>query len=240
MKIKLAILFALAFSLLTPAYASIQVMGTRIIFNAKEKEQSVRINNVGETPSLIQVWIDSRKESKIDDKENVPFMITPPIARINTGKGKVLRIFSTDETAAKYPKDRETMLWINILDVPPEAEETDGKNLMNIAIRTRLKFFYRPEGLKGDLLTASQQVTWRMKKTASGYSFTGSNNSPYYISYASLKLNGDDANSLHGDVIEPFSSKIFEFKNVKSAATPVLTYTFISDLGAFITKEFKV
>jgi len=238
-KTKLAVSLPLIFSLLIPAYASIQVMGTRVIFNAKEKEQSVRINNVGDAPALIQVWIDSRKESKIEDKENVPFIINPPISRINTGKGKVLRIFPTDETATKYPQDRESLLWINILDVPPEDEDAAGKNLMNIAVRTRLKFFYRPAGLKGDLLTASQQVTWSMKKTAGGYSFTGSNNSPYYISYASIKLAGQDDNILQGDVIEPFSSKVFEFKNVNSAIAPVLSYTFITDLGAFVTKEFR-
>lgn len=237
-KIKLAISFALLISSIAPAYASIQVMGTRVIFNASEKEQSVRINNVGGAPALIQVWIDSRKESKIEDKENVPFIINPPIARINTGKGKVLRIFPTEETAEKYPKDRESMLWFNILDVPPEEADASSKNLMSIAIRTRIKFFYRPAGLKSDLLTASQHVTWTMQKTPGGYRFTGSNNSPYFISYASLKLKGQDS-ELPGDVIEPFTSKVFELKNANSAIPPILSYTFITDLGAFVTQEFK-
>ncbi|MCR8998802.1 molecular chaperone [Rahnella perminowiae] len=240
MKLKLAILLPLLFSFLTPAFASIQVMGTRVIFNAKEKEQSVRINNVGDAPALIQVWIDSRRESSVEDKENLPFIINPPIARVNKGKGKVLRIFPTDETASKYPQDRETMLWINILDIPPESENAADKNLMNIAVRTRLKFFYRPAGLKGELLTASENVAWTTQKTATGYKVTGSNNSPYYISFASLKIAGQEDTILQGDVIEPFSSKEFEFKNIKNSTAPVLKYTFITDLGAFVNKELKL
>ena len=240
MKLNLTILLPLLFAFLSPAEASIQVMGTRVIFNAKEKEQSVRINNVGTAPALIQVWLDSRRESKIDDKENLPFIINPPISRINKGKGKVLRIFPTDETTAKYPQDRETMLWINILDIPPEDENAAEKNLMNIAVRTRLKFFYRPSGLKSDLITASQNVTWSSQKTATGYKVTGSNNSPYYISYASIKMAGQDKSILQGETIEPFSSKVFEFKDIKNISAPVLNYTFITDLGAFVNKELKL
>ncbi|RBQ34698.1 molecular chaperone [Rahnella aquatilis] len=240
MKLKLAILFPLLFSFLAPAEASIQVMGTRVIFNAKEKEQSVRINNVGDAPALIQVWIDSRRESKIDDKENLPFVINPPISRINKGKGKVLRIFPTDETAKKYPQDRETMLWINILDIPPEDENAADKNLMNIAVRTRLKFFYRPAGLKGDLLTASESVQWSTQKTSTGIKVTGSNNSPYFISYASIKIAGQEKSILQGDIIEPYSSKVFEFKDLKNVSAPILNYTFITDLGAFVNKELKL
>jgi chaperone protein EcpD len=241
MKSKSLLLFTSLLLLAGSVQASIQVMGTRIIFNATEKEQSVRINNVGQAPALIQVWLDSRKNSKIDEKENIPFLINPPISRINTAKGKVLRIFQTDETVNHYAKDRESLLWLNILDIPPEDEAASEKNLMNIAVRTRLKFFYRPAGLKGDPIVAAENIKWGVSKTAKGYSFTGTNDSPFYISFASMKLSesGKDGVNIQGDMIEPFSSKTFEFSHEGKSSAPTLVYTFITDLGAMVTKEFK-
>ena len=48
-----ALFFTLAFSF--AASATVQILSTRVAFNANEQEQTVRINNVGKTPELVQM-----------------------------------------------------------------------------------------------------------------------------------------------------------------------------------------
>lgn len=238
MTLKKLALVPLLLSFAFSSSASIQVLGTRVIFNAQQKEETVRINNVGTTPALVQIWLDSRADSKISDKEDLPFMINPPVSRINVGKSKVFRIFQTDEAVNKYPQDRESALWVNILDVPPEGELDANK--LNIAVRTRIKFFYRPAGLKGDAITAAESLKWSGRRVAKGYEFTAENNTPFHISIANYKLGDDASTQTTGGMIEPFSKKAFIVKSDKTVANPVLKYNYITDLGAYVAKEYRV
>ncbi|PLR36281.1 molecular chaperone [Chimaeribacter californicus] len=238
MKLKALLLTSLLFTAALPAFASVQIMGTRVIFNAKDKEQAIRVNNVGNAPSLVQVWLDSRPESGVADKEDLPFVITPPMARVNVGKGKTFRIFQTQDTVNKYPKDRESVLWVNFLDIPPEDASLQDKNLLNLAFRTRLKFFYRPAGLKGDEIQAGENLKWSMVSNAEGYTYTCDNNSPFHVSFSRLVIKGDEKTLINGDMVAPFSKKTFSFKTKNKTAKPVLEYTFITDLGAYVDKQF--
>ncbi len=51
------------------------------------------------------------------------------------------------------PKDRESVFWFNVLEVPPkpDAATVANQSLLQLAFRTRIKLFYRPEALKGIL-----------------------------------------------------------------------------------------
>ncbi|WP_251844014.1 fimbrial biogenesis chaperone, partial [Enterobacter kobei] len=79
-------MMTLAFSF--AASATIQIMTTRVAFNAGEKEQTIRINNVSKAPELVQVWLSSTDKSDGIAKEDLPFFITPPAARIKEGANK--------------------------------------------------------------------------------------------------------------------------------------------------------
>lgn len=52
------VLALLLSSYLPSADASMVIDGTRIIFSGDKKEIAVRATNMGETPSLTQVWVD--------------------------------------------------------------------------------------------------------------------------------------------------------------------------------------
>ncbi|VTM52609.1 putative pilin chaperone [Klebsiella pneumoniae] len=52
------VLALLLSSYLPSADASMVIDGTRIIFPGDKKEIAVRATNMGETPSLTQVWVD--------------------------------------------------------------------------------------------------------------------------------------------------------------------------------------
>ncbi len=80
------VLALLLSSYLPSADASMVIDGTRIIFSGDKKEIAVRATNMGETPSLTQVWVDDGRVQNQPEKDAAPFIVLPPIVRIEPGK----------------------------------------------------------------------------------------------------------------------------------------------------------
>lgn len=224
------------------AQATIQILTTRVVFNGNENEQTVRINNLGKTPELVQVWLSSTDKTDGVEKENLPFFINPPAARINGQKGKVFRIFQTAEAVNKYPKDRESLLWLNVLDIPPELPEDADKNKLKMAFRTLIKFFYRPAGLKGNPMQAADDLKWELRKTAKGYDVVGTNNSPFHVNMTSVWLTNADNKDIEipGEMIVPYGTLVYHFPQVSAVSGHgIFKYNYITDLGAYIKRTYN-
>lgn len=86
------VLALLLSSYLPSADASMVIDGTRIIFPGDKKEIAVRATNMGETPSLTQVWVDDGRVQNQPEKDAAPFIVLPPIVRIEPGKGQSWRL----------------------------------------------------------------------------------------------------------------------------------------------------
>ena len=64
---------------------------TRVIYDASRKEAALPVANKGaETPYLLQSWVDN-----IDGTSRAPFMITPPLFRLEAGDDSSLRVIKT-------------------------------------------------------------------------------------------------------------------------------------------------
>ncbi|EKN3436516.1 fimbria/pilus periplasmic chaperone, partial [Yersinia enterocolitica] len=70
-----------------PTYAAMTISGTRVIFPAAQKEVNVRTNNKGTEPALVQVWVDDGSSNAKINNVTVPFIVTPPVFRVESGKG---------------------------------------------------------------------------------------------------------------------------------------------------------
>lgn len=73
---------------------------------------------------------------------NLPMQAIPPILKLAGNKDAILRFVYS---GSGLPTDRETVYWINVQEIPPSAKQ---ENVLQIAIRTRVKLFYRPTTLK--------------------------------------------------------------------------------------------
>lgn len=62
-------------------------------------------------------------------------VVTPPIMKVKPDQSAVLRFIYSGKG---LPTDRESVYWINVQEIPPRASEP---NVMQLAIRTRLKLF---------------------------------------------------------------------------------------------------
>ena len=223
----------LLLSPMLPAQAGIVINGTRVIYPAERREVTLQLNNTGEHPALVQSWIDSGKTDSQPASEKAPFVILPPVARVDAGRSQTLRIMYG---GAPLATDRETLYWLNVLDIPPELDGAQSKNYLQFAVRSRLKFFFRPKGLKGDPAKAASQLTWQLDK-ARGV-LRVENPTPYHVTLDRIQLAGQP---LPSGMVKPFAHLEL---SLPAKATPELPATLqfanINDYGAAQSHQIRL
>ncbi|RMS19883.1 Pili assembly chaperone: pili assembly chaperone, partial [Pseudomonas coronafaciens pv. garcae] len=127
------------------AQAGIVLNTTRVIYQGNEKEVSLGVHNSGSGEILLQSWLESPtpESAHQESASHVPFIVTPPLTRMAGGGRQLVRIIYS---GADMPTDRESVLWLNVQEIPQAA----AVNTLQIAIRQRIKVFFRPDGLVGD------------------------------------------------------------------------------------------
>lgn len=137
---------------------------TRVILAGVAPEANPQITNSGKTPALFQTWIDANRAGSgavaAPADTNVPFIIDPPLFRLEPRRSKRLRIFA-DGAAATLPKDRESVFWLNVLEVPPHTLSAN-QNSVQFAFHTRIKLFYRPSGISPSAEGSFEQMVFKL------------------------------------------------------------------------------
>lgn len=104
--------------------------------------------------------------------------------------------------------------------------------------RTRIKFFFRPDGLKGSALEAADHVTWTMKKDGNGVSLVAHNESPYNVAISMVKLkSGQKTYEVAHQSVLPFSEKAMLVKGLTTTTTGKVAYETINDNGGVDNHE---
>ncbi|MGV2292745.1 fimbria/pilus periplasmic chaperone [Trinickia sp. YCB016] len=223
------------------AHANVVIAGTRVIYPAGQSEVSVKLSNEGDGPALVQSWLDSGDENAAPEKSTAPFMLTPPLARIDAHKGQTLRLVYLGEP---LPADRESVFYLNVLDIPPNARPTDERNLLQVAFRTRIKIFFRPEDLPGNPDDAADQLKWKLVRDASGdYALECSNASAFHVSFNEVTLvHAGQMVEAGGGMAPPEGTARFVLKGLKELpAGPLeLRYTSVNDYGAAIPHQHPI
>ena len=217
--------------ILPSADASMVIDGTRIIFPGDNKEIAVRATNMGETPSLTQVWVDDGRVQNQPEKDSAPFIVLPPIVRIEPGKGQSWRLVFN---GSRLPQDRESLFWFNLLDIPPEPKNGTAINYLQLAIRSRIKLFYRPAGVAAEKMAPENALRWALAPTGNGLRV--SNASSRYITIDSITLNGQKQSA---GMVAPFSSLEIALKGVALRTLPEkFSFTTINDYGAVVNHNY--
>jgi P pilus assembly chaperone PapD len=119
--------------------------------------------------------------------------------------------------------------------VPPKNK--GGDQVMNVAYQTRIKLFLRPEGLDGNINLAARKIKWIRNED----SLTAHNPTPYYFSFAGVKVGAQySLASFEGKMIAPFSTlSSSEDISVLSKVQEV-HYSIIDDMGKVIGNSFSL
>lgn len=218
------------------AQASIVVVGTRVIFKAEQGETTVNLISRNKHPNLVQVWLDNGDLHSTPDDVEVPFIISPPIFRMEAKSEHNIRIvFLPDQ--ANLPEDRESVYWLNILEVPPTPEQTkdEQQNYLQFAFRSRIKLFYRPNKLKLKPQQALSKLSWHLQSTEQGYQLVLNNQSPYYLTLSQLQFDwGGEEESLKLAMLAPYSQVEYQLPQLTTGSVPeqlVLRFKRINDYG---------
>jgi chaperone protein EcpD len=229
-----------AASLLTAApcaTAGVVVNGTRVVYPAAKREVTISIRNAGETPSLVQAWLDAGDPHAKPGESKVPFVMTPPLFRLDPTKSQSLRLVYTQDP---LPQDRESLFWLNVLDIPPRGSTNpDLPNQLELAFKHRMKVFFRPASLSGSAADAPAQMKWKMLyKDGKLVGVQASNPTPYHVSLTQISATVAGHPILaKADMVEPFASRSFDLPDPVSApgSAVAVEYWFVNDYGGNVT-----
>jgi len=197
------------------ALAGVIIGGTRIIYDASKKESSLSIKNPEKkSPFLIQSWFEKHPDTPGD---SIPFIITPPLFRLDAGKENILRIV---RTGGNLPEDRESIYLANIKSIP--ASQDTNQNRLIISVKTQIKLIYRPEILKPDADQAHKQLVFAYHNGQ----LSIKNPTAYYVSFHRLLVDNLPINDLL--MVAPQSSINVPLKTDKAST---VTWQAINDYG---------
>ena len=84
---------------------------TRIIMNESDKGEALKLTNQSKKlPYLAQTWIEDTKGNK------------SRMVRLNPNEQIQIRMI-TQEKIAQLPKDRETLFYFNVREIPPKTDK---------------------------------------------------------------------------------------------------------------------
>lgn len=216
----------LGFLIFNVSFGQLAFDRTRVVFdNATSNSVSIIVENTSPNlPYLAQTWIEDEKGNKIEE----PLVALPLLQKLNPSQEKQIKISLVGNTDS-LPKDRESLLYFNVLGVPP----TDGsaQSKLNILIRSELKLFYRPKGLAK---YAEDALFDEVKVTKSGNGLILENPTPYHVVIYAFS-NGKNQKLIEKDIIiEPFSNE-----TVKLTVGNTPNIYFISDSGGAKSVSYK-
>lgn len=235
-------LIALLLGVSLPVCAGVIISGTRHIYPEKQREISIQITNHDlKAPRLVQVWLDRGQSPELSD---VPFSLSPPVFRVDAGKGQVVRLVYTREP---LPQDRESLFWLNVLEVPPKLIDTDTsldqieRNYLRFAFRIRTKVFFRPTQLSGKPDEAIGQLRWSLLGGPQGVQLRVENPSEYHVTLNEVAVvvhPGATASWLKSEagMVAPGESLTLAVQQNPAITMPAdvqVHFKYINDYGAF-------
>lgn len=191
----------------------ITVGGTRLIYDGAKKEASLNVTNSDTGPYLIQSWAETSKGGA----EKAPFIVTPPLFRLDGKEQNLLRIVRTGGT---LPEDRESLFWLNIKSIPAGTKQ-DATNTLQIAVKTRIKLIFRPQGVTG----VPEEVTNKLSWSQSGSNITVTNPTAFFMNFQQVKVGGRELKGV--TYVAPMSSATFDTQGASGS----VSWKLITDYG---------
>ncbi|WP_272843888.1 molecular chaperone [Pantoea ananatis] len=207
----------------------------RVLFSGNDSDRRLLIvNNDRNAPVLLQSWIDDGSSGDLNKEKNYPFVIIPAVVKMSPGKIVNLRILPT-EKMRELPRDRESVFWINLYEIPgiKKSQQRENANKLEVGLNTQLKIIYRPFTGYMDIKNIAEGLSVRLSD--SGHSLELDNPSPYYVTPVSIKIKSSSGEQLlqlgMNRMIAPFSHKRFSLTKIMNSKEISVEYTLVDDAG---------
>ena len=199
------------------AQAAIQIMATRVIYQAPAVAATLIVKNHVATPYLVQIWLEDEQ----GNTQNLPIIVTPPMFRLDPTKQALLKFIYL---GSGLSTTEESLFWINVQEIPPESLNA---NHVQLAIRSRIKLLYRPELVHMRLSDAVQQLHWFIED----HQLKVMNHSPLHVTLGAVKLNheGKEIEDFLQDTLAPNKTTTI-LKNIPDHVKS-LSFSYINENG---------
>ncbi|ATA24805.1 molecular chaperone [Brenneria goodwinii] len=170
------LLLASSVLFLPASRAAINLDRTRVVFDGAEQSSTVTLINENRTnPFLAQSWLVDSNHNKV----SAPLTVLPPLQRIEAGGRTLIRVVKSSGVD-KLPQDRESLFYLNVREIPPKPEK---ENVLQIAVQSEIKVFYRPSTIK-----PGRNDIWQtqLKIKKAGKQFIVENPTPYFITVSNI------------------------------------------------------
>lgn len=213
-------IFTAMLGISTLNHSAISIDRTRVIFDGNQKSISINVsNNNKQVPYLAQGWIENAKGEKIKS----PFVVLPPIQRVEPGKSSQIKVEALS-AVAELPQNKESLFYFNMREIPPKS---DKPNTLQIALQTKVKMFYRPKAILLSEKNSRFQENLILVKNNEYY--LARNPTPYYITIIDAYMDGyQSLSNFNPIMIAPYSEESIKIN--QAGNKPVLQY--INDYGA--------
>ncbi|MCH7389033.1 fimbrial biogenesis chaperone [Acinetobacter dispersus] len=215
------------------AYAGVTMAGTRVVFPAESKDQSLQFSNKDNLPFLVQIWVDQGNDQSTPETADAPFMVNPLVFRINPQAGQTARLFYTGD--GQLPKDRESIYYLNFKQIPAMSKDAVDQNKLVLIVKNRFKIFYRPKTIVGKVEDVPKQLRYHLQQDAKGIWLQINNPTGYYanLTQAFIKIGEQIIEMPIGMVAPKSSEKWLVEKKITNSISPTVTVTLVTDYGAY-------
>lgn len=137
---------------------------------------------------------------------------------------------------AKLPQDRESVFYFNLREIPPKSSQP---NVLQIALQTRIKLFYRPKALYASRSDLDNPWQEKITLTRKGDNYEVGNPTAYFVTIVDAAMTPTSTTVSHFEplMVSPRGSATLKGSANSLGNAPVLTY--INDYGGRPKLTFK-
>ena len=206
---------------------------TRVIYKPSSNGSTLSVFNNQDYPMLVQSEVLAE-----DKKGKAPFVVTPPLFRLDAHQSSRIRIV---RTGGVFPEDRESLQWLCVKGIPPKIGDSwaDDKSRnksddrvslqINFSVNACIKLIIRPDSVKGHPEDVAGSIIWQK----AGNKLIGKNPTPFYMNLSDLSIGEKKVESYQ--YIAPFST--YEY-NAPLKSSGNVYWKVITDYGGN-SKKFE-
>lgn len=198
---------------------------SRLVYRSNSSGAAISVVNQQEYPILVQGNVLNE-----DKKTAAPFIITPPVFRLDAKQRNKLRVIQTGGGV----HGREQLYWLCVSGIPPKDTDvwaqTPGAVInsntaninMEVSTRECIKLFLRPSDIKGSPIDNAEYLQWHKQ----GNKLTVNNPTPFYMNLYSVIVGEKKLTGIN--YISPGGTQTF---SIPDNATGPVRWRIITDEG---------
>ncbi|WP_349976524.1 molecular chaperone [Pseudomonas sp. WHRI 8519] len=209
------------------AQAALTISTTRIVLPSNKQSSTVVVANPSKSTYAVQAWVNTEQD---DTTTAVPLVASPALFRLDPGSQQTVQI---NNLPNQLPEDRESLFFFNAQEIPQQSDEDAAQNSLTIALRTRIKLFYRPAALSGKPEQQLADLKWSLQTDQGTTYVVVDNPTAFHYTFGRLELTvaGQTERLEAREMVAPMSRQRYAVASHKVNSPASLLFTTINDFG---------